>query len=143
MKLVVQRVARAAVSVDGQEIARIDGGLLVLLGVEAGDADDDADRLAAKVAKLRIFPDAKKPMNSSVRDVGGAVLVVSQFTLAADLSRGNRPSFVRAAAPAEAERLYLRFATVLAAQGVPVATGRFGAMMDVELVNAGPATFVL
>jgi len=143
VKLVVQRVARAAVSVDGQEIARIDGGLLVLLGVEAGDADDDADRLAAKVAKLRIFPDAKKPMNSSVRDVGGAVLVVSQFTLAADLSRGNRPSFVRAAAPAEAERLYLRFATVLAAQGVPVATGRFGAMMDVELVNAGPATFVL
>ncbi len=143
MKLVVQRVARAAVSVDGQETARIDGGLLVLLGVEVGDVDDDADRLAAKIAKLRIFPDAKKPMNSSVRDVGGAVLVVSQFTLAADLSRGNRPSFVRAAAPAEAERLYLRFATVLAAQGVPVATGRFGAMMDVELVNAGPATFVL
>ena len=143
MKAVVQRVARAAVTVDGEEVARIGRGLLVLLGVEQGDGDAEAGVLAAKVAKLRIFPDEKKPMNRDVRDVGGEALVVSQFTLAGDLSRGNRPSFVRAAAPDEGERLYLLFAEALRAEGVPVGTGRFGAMMDVELVNAGPATFVM
>jgi len=131
------------VSVDGEEIARIGSGLLVLLGVETGDGDTDAATLAAKVAKLRIFPDDAKPMNCDVRAAGGAALVVSQFTLAADLSRGNRPSFIRAAPPDEGERLYLLFAEALGAMGVPVATGRFGAMMDVELVNQGPATFVL
>jgi D-tyrosyl-tRNA(Tyr) deacylase len=143
MKAVVQRVSRAAVRVDEDEVAAIDRGLLVLVGVEAGDGDAEADALALKVAKLRIFPDDKKPMNRDVRDIGGAALVVSQFTLAADLSRGNRPSFVRAAAPDEGDRLYQRFAASLGAAGVPVSTGRFGAMMDVELVNEGPATFVL
>jgi D-tyrosyl-tRNA(Tyr) deacylase len=143
VKAVVQRVARAAVTVDGEEVARIGRGLLVLLGVEQGDGDAEAGVLASKVAKLRVFPDEKKPMNCDVRDVGGEALVVSQFTLAADLSRGNRPSFVRAAAPGEGERLYLRFAEALRSAGVPVGLGRFGAMMDVELVNAGPATFVM
>jgi len=143
VKAVVQRVSRAAVRVDGEEIVHIGAGLLVLLGVEQGDGEAESERLAAKIAKLRIFPDEKKPMNRDVRDVGGAVLVVSQFTLAADLSRGNRPSFVRAAPPADGERLYLHFTEALRGLGVPVATGRFGAMMDVELVNQGPATFVL
>ena len=143
MRAVVQRVASASVGVDGVEIARIGPGLLVLLGVERGDTDDASRALAAKVARLRVFPDDAKPMNRSVLDTGGAALVVSQFTLAADHSRGNRPSFVRAAEPAEAERLYLAFAAALREHGVPVATGAFGAMMDVELVNSGPATFVL
>jgi D-tyrosyl-tRNA(Tyr) deacylase len=143
VRAVVQRVSAACVRVDGCEVGRVGAGLLVLLGVAQGDDEDTADKLAAKVAKLRIFPDEAKPMNRDVRDIGGSALVVSQFTLAADLSRGNRPSFVRAAPPEEGERLYERFARALGALGVPVETGRFGAMMDVELVNQGPATFVL
>ncbi len=143
MNLVVQRVSEAAVAVDGEEIARIGPGLLVLVGVEDGDGDAQAAALAGKVARLRVFPDASKPMNRSVTDTGGAVLVVSQFTLAADHAKGNRPSFIRAAAPAEAQRLYLAFAAALADRGVPVELGRFGAMMDVALVNQGPATFIL
>ena len=143
MRLVVQRVTSASVAVDGATIASIGPGLLVLAGVEAGDADADADALAAKVAKLRIFRDAAKPMNRDVRETGGAALVVSQFTLAADVTGGNRPSFVGAAAPAEGERLYLRFADALRAAGVAVSTGRFGADMAVSLVNDGPVTIVL
>jgi D-tyrosyl-tRNA(Tyr) deacylase len=143
VRLVVQRVARASVAVDGAEIAAIERGLLVLVGVEQGDGEREADLLAAKVAKLRIFPDEAKPMHRSVVDVAGAALVVSQFTLAGDVSGGNRPSFVGAAAPADGERLYLRFADALAKSGVPTRTGRFGADMQVALVNDGPVTFVL
>lgn len=143
MRAVVQRVASASVDVAGERIAAVGRGLLVLVGVERGDTEGDADALAAKVAKLRIFPDDAKPMNVDVRAVGGAALVVSQFTLAGDVSGGNRPSFVGAAAPAEGERLYLRFADALRAAGVPAATGRFGADMQVTLVNDGPVTFVL
>ena len=143
MKAVVQRVSSASVAVDGTEVARIGAGFLVLLGVEDGDGAREADTLAGKVARLRVFPDDAKPMNRDVRDVGGAVLVVSQFTLAADHGKGNRPSFIRAAEPGEGERLYERFVAALAAESVPVEKGRFGAMMDVALVNQGPATFVL
>jgi len=143
VKIVVQRVSEAAVAVDGEEVARIGRGLLILCGVERGDGDSEAERLAAKVAKLRIFPDDRKPMNVDVRAVDGAALVVSQFTLAGDCTKGNRPSFVHAADPAEGERLYLAFARALAAAGVPVQTGRFGAMMAVSLVNDGPVTFTL
>jgi len=143
MKAVVQRVSEASVTVDGERIASIGRGLLVLLGVERGDTDARADALAAKLAKLRIFPGDGKPMNVDVRAVGGEALVVSQFTLAADTSGGNRPSFLAAAAPDVAERLYLRFAEGLRAAGVPTQTGRFGAHMDVALVNDGPVTILL
>jgi len=143
MRAVVQRVSEAAVHVDGREVSRISRGLLVLVGVEQGDTEREAEKLAAKVAKLRIFPDEHKPMNVDVRAVAGAALVVSQFTLCADTSRGNRPSFITAAAPEEADRLYELFCSFLGELGVPVATGEFGAMMDVELVNDGPVTIVL
>lgn len=143
MRVVVQRVSEASVTVAGERIASIGRGLLILVGVAAGDTDREADQLAAKVAKLRIFPDAAKPMNVDVQAVAGAALVVSQFTLCADTSRGNRPSFVGAAPPAEAERLYLRFADALRAAGVPVQVGRFAADMAVALVNDGPVTIVL
>ncbi len=143
MRIVVQRVTRASVSVEGNEIASIGRGHVVLVGVEQGDTERESDLLAAKVAKLRVFPDDSKPMNRSVTDVSGEALVVSQFTLVGDVSGGNRPSFVRAAAPAEAERLYERFAAELARSGVPVRTGRFAADMQVALVNDGPVTFVL
>ncbi len=147
MRAVVQRVSEAAVDVrTGEDVARvgeIDRGLMILLGVADGDTDREASLLAQKVAKLRIFPDEKKPMNRSVRDVEGAALVVSQFTLAGDVSGGNRPSFIRAAAPQEADRLYQLFADELEAAGVPVQTGRFGASMAVSLVNDGPVTIIL
>ena len=143
MKAVVQRVSAASVAVDGAEVARIGAGVLVLLGVEQGDTDREAEILAGKVARLRVFPDERKPMNRDVLAAAGEALVVSQFTLAADHAKGNRPSFIRAAEPAEGERLYEVFAAALDAAGVPTRTGRFGAMMDVALVNQGPATFVL
>ncbi len=143
MQAVVQRVARASVSVDGESVAHIGRGLLVLVGVERGDTEREADLLAAKVAKLRIFPDAAKPMNVDVRAIGGGALVVSQFTLAGDVTGGNRPSFVAAADPADAERLYLACADALERAGVPTSTGRFAASMQVELVNDGPVTFTL
>jgi D-tyrosyl-tRNA(Tyr) deacylase len=140
---VLQRVSHAAVEVEGQEIARIGTGLLVLLGVAPSDTDADAARLAAKTLALRIFPDEHKPMNRSVVDVAGDVLVVSQFTLTADTSRGNRPGFSTAAPPPLAERLYERFATEIRERHGRVATGRFGADMRVTLANDGPVTFVL
>jgi D-tyrosyl-tRNA(Tyr) deacylase len=143
VKAVVQRVSRASVTVDGEVVGRIGRGLLVLLGVARDDTDDAARALAAKTAKLRIFPSERRPIDSSIRDVGGAALVVSQFTLCADTSRGNRPSFVDAAPPEEAERLYELFCGHLRELGVRVETGRFAAMMDVELVNDGPVTIVL
>lgn len=142
MKAVVQRVSRAEVRVSGEVTGRIGRGLVVLLGVALEDTDEDAQALAAKIAKLRIFPSDLRPTDRSVVDIKGEALVVSQFTLLADTSKGNRPSFVDAARPEQAERLYTLFCALLREQGVPVATGRFGAMMDVELVNDGPVTIV-
>lgn len=143
MRAVVMRVADAAVRVEGGIVGSVGRGLLVLLGVAEGDASGDAESLARKVAHLRIFPDETKPMNRSVEDVGGEVLVVSQFTLLADTSRGRRPSFVRAAAPEVAERLYVEFAEHLRARGLSVGTGRFGETMQVTSTNDGPVTVLL
>jgi len=140
MRALLQRVTHASVTVDGQMIGRTGPGLLVLICAMQGDTEAQADQLAAKIAKLRIFNDAAGKMNRSVRDIGGSALVVSQFTLAADTSRGNRPGFSTAAAPDEGKRLYEYFAAQLAAQGLPVETGQFGADMKVELLNDGPVT---
>lgn len=140
MRALLQRVAHASVTVDGQVIGQTGPGLLVLVCAMQGDTEAQADQLAAKIAKLRIFTDEAGKMNRSVRDIGGTALVVSQFTLAADTSRGNRPGFSTAAAPDEGKRLYECFAAELAAQGVPVETGQFGADMKVELLNDGPVT---
>jgi D-aminoacyl-tRNA deacylase len=128
---------------DGAVVGEIAAGLLVLLGVAAGDGEEDADTLAGKVARLRIFADEEGRFDRSVLDAGGAVLVVSQFTLLGDTAKGNRPSFTAAAPPEEAERLYERFCAALGELGVPVARGVFGARMEVELVNDGPVTIVL
>jgi D-tyrosyl-tRNA(Tyr) deacylase len=143
MKAVVQRVHRASVTVEGKVVGAIDRGLLVLLGVGHGDTDETARALAAKIAKLRIFNDEAGKMNLSVQDVGGGVLAVSQFTLLADTRKGNRPSFIGAAPPEEADRLYEVFSAAVAAEGLPVEKGVFGAMMDVALVNDGPVTIVM
>ena len=143
MKALLQRVSEASVEVEGRVIGAIGGGLLVLLGVETGDREAAADRLARKVAALRIFEDAAGKMNRSVREVGASVLVVSQFTLLADVRKGNRPSFTAAAAPELAERLYEHFCAKLREQGLAVATGRFGARMAVRLINDGPVTIWL
>lgn len=140
MRALIQRVTRASVTVDGETVGRIGPGLLILVCAMQGDTESQADQLAAKIAKLRIFRDEADKMNRSVRDIGGAALVVSQFTLAADTSRGNRPGFSAAAPPAEGERLYEYFAARLAAQGIAVETGRFGADMAVDLTNDGPVT---
>lgn len=139
MRAVLQRVTQAEVRVDGERIGEVGQGLLILVCAMAGDTEAEAARLAAKIAKLRIFKDGQGKMNLSVRDIGGAALVVSQFTLAADL-RGNRPGFSTAAAPDLGERLYRHFSQSLAVEGVPVATGRFGADMAVSLTNDGPVT---
>ncbi|MEQ8255391.1 MAG: D-aminoacyl-tRNA deacylase [Roseovarius confluentis] len=143
MRALIQRVSEAEVRVEGALIGAIGPGLLILVCAMQGDGDAQADALAAKVAKLRIFKDEAGKMNRSVRDMGGGALVVSQFTLAADTSRGTRPGFSQAAAPEEGRRLYERFAEALAGQGVPVETGRFGADMQVGLVNDGPVTIWL
>ncbi len=143
MKAVVQRVSRAEVRVDGEVVSVIAAGLVVLLGVEQTDGDREAQELAHKIAKLRIFPSENRPIDRSVVDVGAAALVVSQFTLCANTKKGNRPSFVSAAPPEEAERLYELFCKELREQGIDVKTGRFAAMMEVELVNDGPVTIGL
>lgn len=139
----MQRVSRAAVRVEGEEIAAIGPGLLVLLGVAARDGAADAERLAERVAHYRIFEDEAGKMNRSLRDTGGSALVVSQFTLCADTSSGRRPGFEPAAPPAAAEPLYDRFCASLEGEGIAVRRGRFGAAMEVELVNRGPVTFLL
>lgn len=143
MRAVIQRVARAAVAVEGRVVGRIERGWLVLLGVAKGDTAADADWLAEKIVGLRAFADEAGKMNRSVAEAGGSVLVVSQFTLLGDCRKGRRPGFDAAAGPAEAEPLYRHVAARIAAAGVPVATGVFGAMMQVELCNDGPVTFVL
>lgn len=143
MKAVLQRVSRAEVRVEGRSVGTIGRGLVVLLGIERGDVPADAAHLADKTAELRIFPDDAHHMNRSLEDVGGACLVVSQFTLAGSTRRGRRPSFDAAAPPGEAEPLYEQFVARLRARGLPVATGVFRAMMEVELVNDGPVTLLL
>ena len=144
MRIVLQRVKRASVTVGGERISEIGVGLLLLVGVAQGDGEAEADWLAGKVAGLRIMGDKEGMMNLSVRDVGGEVLAVSQFTLLADTRKGKRPSFVHAAPPEEAEALFDHFCKRLREAGVgSVKTGSFGAMMDVALVNDGPVTIVL
>jgi D-tyrosyl-tRNA(Tyr) deacylase len=143
VRAVVQRVSRAEVRVDGHVTGSVARGLLVFLGVARDDAEADARALADKVAALRVFEDAAGKMNLAVAKVGGGVLVVSQFTLLGDARKGNRPSFVDAAPPEEANALYQSFCTALRAKGLPVGTGVFRANMDVELVNDGPVTLLL
>lgn len=143
MRALVQRVTEARVAVGSAVIGEIGPGFLVLVCAMRGDGEAQADRLAARVAKLRVFRDEAGRMNRSLLDTGGAALIISQFTLAADTSGGNRPGFSDAAPPEEGERLYERFAATLARLGVPIATGRFGADMAVSLVNDGPVTIPL
>ena len=143
MRAVVQRVRRVSVTVDGETVGAIGQGLLVLLGVAHDDGESDADYLADKIAGLRIFEDAGGKMNRSVVDQGGAVLAVSQFTLFGDVRRGKRPSFDAAARPEQAVWLYESFVEKIRAKGLRCETGKFQAMMDVELVNAGPVTILL
>jgi len=140
MKALLQRVSEAGVSVEGEVVGAIGRGLLILVCAEPDDTGEEAAFLARKIAALRIFPDDAGMMNLSVRDVGGAALAVSQFTLAADWRRGNRPGFSRAAGPELGAALYDQFCDLLRAEGLVVATGRFGAEMRVELVNEGPVT---
>jgi len=143
MRAVVQRVKRASVTVSSETAGKIGPGLLVLLGVGHGDTEAAADYLAEKVARLRIFEDETGRMNSAVGEIGGAVLVVSQFTLYGDVRRGKRPSFDAAARPEQARRLYEYFVDKLRATGLRCETGRFQEMMEVELVNDGPVTILL
>jgi D-tyrosyl-tRNA(Tyr) deacylase len=143
MRAVVQRVREASVSVEGEVVSACGPGLAILLGVAAGDTEGDAQRLAGKVARLRIFENDEGRFDVSVLDIHGEALVVSQFTLIADTRKGNRPSFTDAAAPESAEPLYERFCEALELEGVQVARGVFGARMEVSLVNEGPVTIVL
>ena len=143
MRAVVQRVSRASVTVDGKNVGQIEEGLLVLLGIGMSDTTRDVEYVASKTAGLRIFEGADGRMRHSVRDVGGAVLAVPQFTLYGDVRRGLRPSFDAAAKPERAEQLYNDYVRAMTAKGVDVATGEFQAMMRVELVNEGPVTILI
>lgn len=143
MRALLQRVSRAAVRVEGEEVARIGTGLLVLLGVAAADPPGAAERLAQRCAEFRIFEDERGRMNRSVLEIGGEALVVPQFTLMADTRSGRRPSFDPAAPPDRAEGAFQAFCEALTGLGVPTGRGRFGASMEVELLNMGPATFLL
>lgn len=143
MLALLQRVARARVVIEGESVGEIGAGLLALVCAERGDGRAEADKLLAKLLKLRIFADEAGRMNRSLQDVGGGLLIVSQFTLVADTAGGNRPSFTNAAAPEDGRALYDYFVTRAEAAHAPVATGRFGAMMQVELVNDGPVTIPL
>jgi len=143
MRAVVQRVARAHVLEDGRLLGEVAGGFCVLLGIARGDDEKVAESLAKKLARLRIFPDDEGRFSHTLKDVGGSALVISQFTLLGDTKKGNRPSFSDAAPGDMAEPLYERFCDALRAEGVGVATGRFGALMQVELVNDGPVTIIL
>lgn len=143
MKAVLQRVSRASVTVSGEVVGQIERGLLVLLGVEHGDTEDKARELADKTAVLRIFDDADGKMNLSLQDMQGSALIVSQFTLLGDCRKGRRPSFIQAAPPEIAERLYETFVAAIGSKGIRVATGKFRTTMQVELVNDGPVTILL
>lgn len=143
MRVVLQRVSHAAVEVEGQVVGAIDRGLLLLAAFRAGDTAEDLRWMARKCVELRVFPDEAGKMNRSLVEAGGAVLLVSQFTLYGDSRKGRRPSFVESATPEAAETLYQQFGHELAALGIDVATGRFGAMMQVSLVNDGPVTLIL
>ena len=143
MRVVCQRVSEARVRVAGEIVGEIAEGLVILLGVGRGDDGEQVDRMAAKVARLRVFPDAEGRFDRSLLDTGGAALVVSQFTLLADTAKGNRPGFAAAAPPEEAEPVYERFCEQLEALGLPVGRGVFGARMALELVNDGPVTIIL
>lgn len=143
MRVVVQRVKRAQVTVNEKVVGAIEHGLMLLVGIKVGDSTDAVDYVAEKIAGLRIFEDDEEKMNLSVMDVGGAILSVSQFTLYGDASKGRRPNFMEAAKPEEAEALYERFNERLRTKSLKVETGVFGAMMDVELVNDGPVTIIV
>ena len=143
MKAVIQRVSSASVSVDNTQISSINNGFLILLGVQQGDDEKDLEYLVNKTAGMIIFKDDKQHMNLSIKDVNGGALVVSQFTLCADTHKGRRPSFIHAAPPEIAEQMYQQFCEQLKVAGVPVQTGKFGAMMDVSLINDGPVTIIL
>ena len=144
MRVVIQRVKQSSVTIDGEVVAKIGAGLMMLVGIEPTDTSADADYLCGKISRLRIFDDENGVMNRSVCDVGGELLVVSQFTLFAQTSHGNRPSYIRAARPEQAIPLYEEFVSKLeTASGIRPQTGRFGAMMDVELINDGPVTIII
>ena len=143
MRAVIQRVSEASVTVDGQHIGRIGRGLAVFLGIAANDAETDADYLVEKIVGLRIFPDEEGKFDRSIQDVNGSILVVSQFTLYGDCRKGRRPSFSAAAGPDQALPLYKYFVTTLRTKAIPVATGRFQAMMAVHLINDGPVTLII
>jgi len=143
MIAVLQRVSRASVRIGGEETGRIGTGLMILLGVVADDQKQDADYLAEKISRFRIFGDEENRMNRDILEIGGACLVVSQFTLCADWLKGRRPGFTKAAPHEKGEELYEYFCERLRRSGIPVETGRFGAMMSVALVNEGPVTFIL
>ena len=143
MRVVVQRVSRASVTVGGETVGEIGQGAVVLAGVREGDTEDDVRYLAGKIPGLRIFAEGDRHFETSLIDTGGSLLLVSQFTLHADTRKGRRPSFTEAARPEEAERLYDLLVSELRGQGLTVETGRFGAVMDVELVNAGPVTIIM
>jgi D-tyrosyl-tRNA(Tyr) deacylase len=143
MKVVLQRVARASVSVDGDVVGRIGRGFCLLVGFTHADGEAEVEWMADKIAGLRLFPDEEGKMNRDLREAGGSFLVVSQFTLYGDVAKGRRPSFNEAARPGQAIPLYESFCAALAARGFEVETGRFGAMMDVEILNDGPVTLVI
>ncbi len=143
MIAVIQRVLKAAISVDDNQIAEINNGLVILLGVMSNDDETDCQFLHDKIAHFRIFNDDNEKMNLSVKDINGEVLVVSQFTLCGDWQKGRRPSFINAASPERGKKLYNLFVEYMESENIPTKTGRFGAMMEVSLINDGPVTFVL
>ena len=143
MRAVIQRVKNAEVKIDGKIVGKIGKGLLVLLAVHQDDTEDKIEKMAAKIINLRIFADEEDKMNLSVKDVGGEILVVSQFTLYGDISKGNRPSFIESAKPDKAVPYYEKFVAKIKSSGLKTATGKFGAMMEVSLINDGPVTIVV
>ena len=143
MIAVIQRCSRANVKIGKNIVGQIRNGLVILLGVKKDDNEEDADFLVRKVSGLRIYNDSNEKMNLSIKNIDGSALVISQFTLCGDMKKGRRPSFIHAAPPKEGQRLYEYFISSLLKEGIPVESGEFGSMMDVELVNEGPATFIL